>query len=227
MSVEKLCGGVNHHVSSERNRLLEVWRHEGVVHYKRHFFAAANLANGCDIAQRHQWIGWRFDVDHASVFAGDTLYISRVSGIEIGKLHSEIRQNLVEKAGHTTIKIVAADDMVSGFVHGADGVDGRHATGENTRGDAAFEGRQVLFQPGTSGIRNASVFVALVLAQLLLDVCGCWVDGNRHRAGFGIGVLAGVNGLGSETWLLVLHGSFRTSAVSHQFLRYQLTVFSL
>ena len=216
VAVEKFCGGVNHHVGSQRDRLLEVWRHESVVHDQFHFLAAAYLADGLDVAERHERIGWRLDVHHARVLADGAFDILRVGSVDVGKFHSEICQHLIEEAGHAAVEIVAADHVVAGLVHGADGVDGRHAAGEDAGGNSAFERRQVFFQTGARGIGDASVFVSLVLAQFLLNVGGSWIDGNRDRAGFGIGFLAGVNGAGGETWLFVFHGELSAISIDVQ-----------
>ncbi len=152
-------------------------------------------------------IGWGLHIDHAGIFSDGAFYVSRVRSVDVGEFHSEICQDLVEKAGHAPVKIVAANHVIAGLVHGADGVDRRHAAGEDTRGDAAFEHRQIFFQASAGGIGNAGVFVSFVLAEFLLDVGGGRIDGSRNRAGFWVGILAGVNGLGGETWLFVLgHG---------------------
>ena len=97
-------------------------------------------------------------------------------------------QHLIEQPWHAAIEIVAADDVVAGLVHGADGVDGRHAAGEHARRDSSFERRQVFLQPGARGIRNPGVLVSLVFAQFLLHISGSGVDGN---------VTAPVSGSGS------------------------------
>ena len=130
----------------------------------------------------------------------------RVRRVDVAELHAEIRQYLIEEAGHASVEIVAADHVIAGFVHGADGIDCRHPAGEDAGGDSAFEGRQIFFQAGASGIGDAGVFVAFVLAQFLLDVGGGRIDGNCYRAGFRVGLLSGVDGFGGETWLLVFHG---------------------
>ncbi len=121
-----------------------------------------------------------------------------VGGVHVGEFHAIAGQNLIEQARHAAVEVVAADHVVAGLEHGADGVDGRHAAGEDARGDAAFERRQVFFQAGARGIGNAGVFVALVLAEFLLNVGGGRVDGDRDGAGFGVRLLADVNGASGE-----------------------------
>src|ERR1700693_670650 len=226
VSVEEFRGGVHNHVGSEPDRLLKVGRHESVVHDQLHFLAAAYLADGPNIGKRHQGVGGGFNIDHAGIFSDGAFYVSRVRSVDIGEFHSEICQDLIEKTGHASVQVVAANNMIAGLVHGADGVDRGHAAGENTRGDPAFEHCQVFFQASTGGIGNAGVLVSFILAEFLLDVGGSRVDGCRNRPGFRVGILAGVNGLGGETWLFVLGHcvrfqlsafSFRPSVLSSQF----------
>ena len=45
MAVEKLRGGMDHHVRTQRQWLLKIRRHEGVVDYELNFLAAADLAD--------------------------------------------------------------------------------------------------------------------------------------------------------------------------------------
>src|SRR5258708_26127941 len=50
VSIQKFCGRVDNHVRSQSNRLLEVWRHESVVHHQFRFIAPAYLAAGRNVA---------------------------------------------------------------------------------------------------------------------------------------------------------------------------------
>ena len=191
--IQKFRGGVDHHIGSQRNRLLEVWRHESVVHHQFHLLAAAHLADGFNVAERHERVGGRLDIHHARILANGPLDASRVRTIDVGKFHAEIRQHLVEQPGHASVEIVAADDVIAGFVHGANGVDGSHSTGEDASRDSPLEGHQIFFQASARGVRNPGVFVPFVLAQFLLDVSRSRVDGNGYRTGFRIRYLSGVN----------------------------------
>src|SRR6184192_1868322 len=48
-----------------------------------------------------------------------------------------------------------------------------------------------------------------VLAQLLLDIGGGWVDGRTHGAGFGVRLLANVDGARGKPGLLIAHNLAR------------------
>jgi len=99
--------------------------------------------------------------------------------------------------------------VIAGLQHCRDGVDGGHAAGKDAGGYSAFERGQVFFEAVARGIRDAGVFVSLVLADALLHVGGGGVDGDSDRSGEGVGLLAIVDGAGGETcWFLGwgLHG---------------------
>ncbi len=120
MAVEKLGGRVNHHVRAQRNGLLEIGRHESVVDDQFNFLLAANVADGPNVAQGHEWVGGRLDVNHARVSANGALDVPYVGGVHVGELHPVAGQNLVEQAGHAAIKIVPGDHVVSRSEHGAE-----------------------------------------------------------------------------------------------------------
>jgi len=62
-------------------------------------------------------------------------------------------------------------------------VDCGHAAGENGRGHAAFERREVLLEARAGGVGDARVLVAFVFADALLHVGGGGIDWDRDRAG--------------------------------------------
>src|SRR5579864_3266027 len=163
---------MNDHVGAERNWLLKKGRHESVVHDQFDFLAAANLCNGGNVAERHQRVGRGFDVDHASALAKRSLHVLRVGGVYISEFQAVSGKHLVEKARNTAIKIVPADNMVSGLEHGTERVDGRHATGEDARGDSAFKRSEIFFQAVAGRIGDAGIFVSFVLAELFLNIGG-------------------------------------------------------
>ena len=202
VAVEKFRGRVHHHVRAQRQRLLEIWRHECVVHDQQDFLAPADGADRRQIAQPHQRIGRRLHIDHPRVLADGAFDVLRVRGIDVRELQPEARHHLVEQTRRSAVQIVAADHVIAGLQHADDRIDRRHAAGENARGDSAFERGKILLQPGARGIRDAGIFISLVLADSLLDIGRSWIDGNGHRSGQGIGFLAGMNGARGKTYSL-------------------------
>ncbi len=90
------------------------------------------------------------------------------------------------------------DNVVAGFQHGHDGVDGRHATGEHARCRTAFERCEVSLQAVAGWIRYARVFVTFILSDFFLNVSRGRVDGGGDGSGGGIGLLSDVDGAGRE-----------------------------
>src|SRR5437868_8501904 len=131
MAIQEFRCRVNGHVGTKRDWLLEKWRHESVVHDQLDLLALRNLRNAFNVAQRHQRVGWRFYIDHARALADRSLDVARDGCINVGELKTVSGKNLIEEARNTSIKIIAADDVVAGFVHGANSVNRRHPTGEN------------------------------------------------------------------------------------------------
>ena len=65
---------------------------------------------------------------------------------------------------------------------------------KNVSGAAALERGQVFFERRARRIRDAGVFVTLVLADLLLRVGRSEIDRHIDGAGGRVGLLTGVNG---------------------------------
>ncbi len=162
-------------------------------------FSCGIGADRTNVAEGHQRVGGSLDINHARAAANRTFHVFYFGGIHIGDFDPIAGKNLVEQPWYTAIKVVTGDNVVSRPEHGAQGIDGGHATGENSRGDSAFERRQIFFEASTRRIRYAGVLVAFVLTQLLLEVGGSGIDGDGNGAGFSIGLLTSVNGASGET----------------------------
>src|SRR5258705_9331326 len=67
VAVEELRGRVHHQVGTQRDWLLEIRRHESVVHDEVNFSRVADFAHRADVGQRHERIGWCLDKDQASL----------------------------------------------------------------------------------------------------------------------------------------------------------------
>src|SRR5262245_27703003 len=101
------------HVRSQFQWLLEVRGHEGVVHNQINFLAAADAADGLDIAHRHQRLGWRFDVDHTCALADGTFYVFWISGVDVGEFQTKVGQHLIAETRYAAVEIMATNDVVS------------------------------------------------------------------------------------------------------------------
>ena len=91
VAVQEFRGRVDHHVRTQRDGLLEIGRHEGVVNYDFHFSAVANVADGGNVAQSHQRIRRRLDIHQPRVLANRALDVPGLRGVDVGELDSESR----------------------------------------------------------------------------------------------------------------------------------------
>ena len=94
---------MHNHIRAQRQWLLEIRRHKSVVHYQRNFLVAADLADGCKVAQSHQRIRRSLDVHHARVFADGTLHVARIGSVDIRKLQPKSSHDLVEQTRRSPI----------------------------------------------------------------------------------------------------------------------------
>src|SRR5260370_13001622 len=116
-----------------------------------------------------------------------------------GKCRPKGGKQVFERAGGPAVEIVTRDNVVAGFQHGHDGVDGRHATGEHARCRTAFERCEVSLQAVAGWIRYTRVFVTLILSDFFLNVSRGRVDGGGDGSSGGIGLLSHMGGAGGKT----------------------------
>src|SRR5438270_9236974 len=88
---------------------------------------------------------------------------------------------------------MSADDVVAGTHHGAESIGRGHAAGEDVRGASTFERGQVFFKPGASGVRDARIFISLILADLFLHIGRGRINGNGNGAGERVRFLSSVD----------------------------------
>ena len=216
MAVEELRGRVHHDVSAKLDGLLEIGRHERVVD---HHLAAAFMSDRADrgdVGEPHQRVGRRLDIHVARVLADGALHIARVGCVHVGELEAEVRHDLVEQPRHAAVEIVRGDDMVTGLHELAHRDHGGHTAGKHWCGNAAFQGREILLQPGARGIAGARVVVAFGYAQLFLRVGGSGKNRRSDGAGRRIGVVADVDGASGKSGSVLLGHKNR---LSHGFAR--------
>ena len=92
-----------------------------------------------------------------------------------------------------------SDYVVAGAQQPENGIDARHAGGENVGAVTVFEFGHGALQRFAIGMIGARVIVALVLAELFVHVGGGLVDRCDDGAGGRIRLLPDVNGICSET----------------------------
>src|SRR5260221_6401379 len=120
----------------------------------------------------------------------------------VGNWQTNVKEFLIEEARYPAVEIVPCDDMIAGFKHRGNSIDGRHAAGEHARRRSAFERSQIRLQPVTRRIRYARIFITFVLSDFFLNVGGSRVDGDVNGPSGRIGFLAGVDGTGCKARML-------------------------
>ena len=202
VAAEVLRGGVQHDVGAERERLLQVGRGEGVVDDEpRAGLARATSATAAMSAMP------------SSGFVGVSHQTTRVvgpqrraQGVEVGEVDRRVldaprREHLVDQPERAAVGVVRDDDVVAGAQQHAQQDVARRPSPTRTRGRA---GRPPA-RPGTPAARCGWGWRCARTrsprprpADAVLGEGRRQVQRGDHRAGGGVGLLPGVDGLGGE-----------------------------
>ncbi len=187
---------MNDEVRSQLQGALQVGGEEGVVH--RHPGAAAmgDFRDGGDVRDVHHRIGGGLEEDHLRLGPERRLDRGEIRGVHPGEGKTQALQQAGEVAEGAAVDVPGYDGVIAGLEHRHQRLDGRHAGSEGVTGVSPFQRRHLLFESAAGGVLNAGVFELRRLAELMLDVGGGLVDGNGHRAGTGVRLLAGMDGAG-------------------------------
>ena len=202
-----LGGRVDHHVGSERERLLQVRRRERVVHHEQRACLVRRLGQGTDVGDAQQRVGRRLGPHHRGLPGGELLPHGRqVRNRDHVVGQSPAREHPGEQAVRAAVRVVRHQHVITGRADGPEQAIFRgHAGGEGERPGGALKCGQALLQrrPGRVG-RPGVLVTAPQTAHPVLLVGGHLVDRRHHRAGDRVGLLARVDGQGLEA-VLVSH----------------------
>ncbi len=195
-----LGGRVHHDVRAEFQRLLQVWRGEGVVHDQLRARVAGNLRQGGDVTDVEQRIGGRLDPDQLGVRLDRRPHCVHIGHWGGGVLDSPAGKHLVHQPERAAVGVVRNDQVVAGPQGGAQHrVGGRHAGRERAPMPTAFQRGQTFLQRGAGRVAGAGVLVTGAhAAHPVLGVGRRGVDGHDHRTGRRVCLLARMNGAGGE-----------------------------
>ena len=115
------------------------------------------------------------------------------AGVDVGEVQVVAPQHPLEQPERAAVGVVGDDDVVAGLEARGDGADGGHARGKREAGAARLQRGDVGLERGARRVLRARVFVALVLAERVLDVGRGLVDRRDDGAGRRVGLLAGVD----------------------------------
>src|SRR5262249_40855634 len=108
--------------------------------------------------------------------------------------------DLVEEPEGSAVNVVRANRVVALFQQQMRQRGGRCLSRcKRVTGDAALEHGHVFLESHTRWVLRAGVLEAFMLAERLLNISGCLINRNGHRAGCRIRLLSRVNSIGTKT----------------------------
>jgi hypothetical protein len=196
--VQVLRRGVDDDVGAVLEGALEDRGREGVVHYEQEVVRPRDRAEGREVREPHHRVRRRLGVQQLGGRRDRRLDCRRVAGVHEREGEPHSRQDLVHQPVDAAVDVLAAHDVVACRQQLEERVHGRHPRGEGEAVGPALEGRHVALEDLPGRVGGPGVLVALVLADAVLDVGRRLVDREHHRAGEGVGLLAGVDGAGRQ-----------------------------
>src|SRR5215213_86467 len=225
MAAHVLGRRVDHDVSAESERVLEIRRGEGVVHRDegaplvRHFRELRYVGEG-----EHR-VGRGLDPEQPRLGPERFFDGGSIRGIRVGEVKpAGARKDLIEEAIGAAVEVVSGDDVVPRREEAHHRGRRSKPGGEGEAVFGALEGRHALFESGAGRVARPAVLVALVLAWRLLGVGGGLVDRDYRRPRRGVGGLPRVYGASGEPTACELHdpssrtryGLLRSSCVASE-----------
>ena len=128
---------------------------------------------GCrsDVANPHERIGGRFDVDQSSVGPHRVTYTLGIPRVDERKFQPEFFEHACKHACHTTVGILLAHDMIAGGEALDYGLDRSQTARKYDPVPPTFQSGHFSFQPLDRRVFDASVVVPLLrLRNVGLDV---------------------------------------------------------
>lgn len=206
VATDVFSDGVDTDVSAQKERALEIRRGEGVVNNSDDTLALGEGGDSFDVADLEGGVGGGFDPEELSVGLNGFLDLLEVSHVDESVVNTvSFLTDLSHVSLGTTVDVVAGNNVVTGLGEGLDDA-GSHsaATGEGQAVLSVLNSSQCNFE-GFSGGMTATGIVEFSgrFTRELLSVGSGKIDGNGDTTGDGVGFLAGVDGLGTETSVLL------------------------
>jgi len=198
--------GVDTDVRAQKKGALEIRRGESVISGSDNSLGLGNLADGFNIADLKGGVGGGFNPDELSVGLNGLFNI-----FDIGHVNKTVFNtvSLLTDLSHislgTSVDIIAANDVITNTKDGLDDASSSSATtGEGHTVLSVFSSGQCDFK-GFSGGVTATRIVKLSerFTRELLGVGGRKVNGDADTSGNWIRFLTSVDGVGSETSMLL------------------------
>lgn len=198
--------GVDTDVRAQKEGALEIRRGEGVIGGSDNSLALGNLADGFDVANLESGVGGSFDPDKLGVGLDGLFNVFDVGHINKGVFNTvSLLTDLSHISLGASVDIIAADDVITNTEDGLDDAGGGSATtGEGHTVLSVFSSSQSDFEGFSGGVSTTRIVVfAERFTRVLLGISGGEVDGDADTSGNWIGFLTSVDGVGSETSMLL------------------------
>ena len=122
VAAEVLGQRVHHDVGAMLDRPAQVRRGHGVVDDQRHAVVVRDLGDGRDVGHVAGRVAQRFDEHGLGPVVDQLFEAGRVAVVGKTRGDAELRQRVREQVVGAAIQCRAADDVVTGFSDGLDGV---------------------------------------------------------------------------------------------------------
>ncbi len=205
VAVDVLGGRMQHHVGTERQRLLQGRRQEGVVHHHQRTGLVRGIDDEAQVGDAQQRVGRRFH-QHQLRLAGQRLG-QRTRVGEVGGDQGEVAllRQCIEQAPAATVRIVRHHQGIARLQQCVQHqVDRAHAGGGDDAASAAFQFGQCFAQQVAGRVAAARVVVLPLVAEAIETEVGRQHDRRGDRTVGGVAVDAGADsGSGAATGRLV------------------------
>jgi len=178
---------MNHDVRAQFDRALQIGTQKCVIDHHREVALARQLGNRRDISNAERGVGRRFEVQHFRIWTQRPAHEIGYGGVHEAEFQAEVHEELRGKTKYAAVDRFGKDHVIARAQKPEDRVDPRHARRENVGAVAAFQLGNRAFQRFAVRVIRSRVIVALVLAQLFVDVRGGLIDGRDDGSGGGSG----------------------------------------
>src|SRR5260370_26459481 len=104
VSVQKFRRGMDHHVGAEFDRMLEIRRHESVVHDDLEAAPVAEFVDRVEIAKLHQRVGRRLQEQQPGVLLEGALNLVEIGCINVGECKTKAGKDLIEEPVRVSVE---------------------------------------------------------------------------------------------------------------------------
>lgn len=198
--------GVDTDVRAQKDGALEIRRGEGVISGSDNSLALGELADGFNVADLEGGVGGGFNPDELGVGLNSLFNIFDVGHVNEGVFNTvSLLTDLSHISLGASVDVIAADDVITSAGDGLDDASGGSATtGEGHTVLGVFSSSQSDFKSFSGGVTATGVVVLSErFTRELLGIGGGEVNGSADTSGDGIRFLTSVDGVGTETSMLL------------------------